>query len=189
MKKPTKPAGVKWKTFLRRVLLIVCGTILGINVYLANARSLVGNQLPMPFGFGAAIVLTGSMEPTFSAGDLIVVKETDVVAVDDIVVYQDGSSLVVHRVIDIADGSITTQGDANNVADDPIEVSAVKGIVLFWIPYAGHVVSFIKSPVGTICLIAAAIALVEIPHRKEKEKDDEERQKIIDEIRRLKDEQ
>lgn len=189
MKKPTKPAGVKWKTFLRRVLLIVCGTILGVNVYLANARSLVGNQLPMPFGFGAAIVLTGSMEPTFSAGDLIVVKETDVVAVDDIVVYQDGSSLVVHRVIDIADGSITTQGDANNVADDPIECSAVKGIVLFWIPYAGSVVSLIKSPVGTICLIAAAIALVEIPHRKEKEKDDEERQKIIDEIRRLKDEQ
>ena len=179
----------KWKNILRRLVLIVCGTVLGVNVYMTNARSLVGNQMPMPFGFGAAIVLSGSMEPTFSKGDLIVVKETDVVAVDDIVVYQDGGSLVVHRVVDMADGSITTQGDANNAADDPIERSAVKGTVLFWIPNGGDVVSMIKSPVGTICIIAAAIALVEVPHLKEKQKDDEERQKIIDEIRRLKDEE
>lgn len=188
VKKPIKPAGVKWKTFLRRVLLIVCGTILGINVYLANARSLVGNQLPMPFGFGAAVVLSGSMEPTFSTGDLIVVRECDSVAVDDIVVFQDGNSLVVHRVIALDGGSVITQGDANNVPDDPIDLSSVKGTVLFWIPHGGSVVSVIKSPVGTICLIAAAIALIEIPHLKEKQKDDEERQKIIDEIRRLKDE-
>ena len=189
MSKASSPKKAKWIVFLRRVLLIVCGTVLGINVYMANARSLVGNQMPMPFGFGAAIVLSGSMEPTFSKGDLIVVKETDIVAVDDIVVYQDGGSLVVHRVVDIADGSITTQGDANNAADDPIERSAIKGTVLFWIPHGGDVVSLIKSPLGTICIIAAAIALVEVPHLKEKQKDDEERQKIIDEIRRLKDEQ
>jgi len=34
--------------------------------------------------------------------------------------------------------------------------------------------------------VVAAIALVELPHRREKQKDDEERQKIIDEINRLK---
>ena len=185
----SKSANKKWKTILRRVLLILCGTILGVNVYMANARSLLGNQLPMPFGYGAAIVLTGSMEPTFSADALIIVKECESVAVDDIVVYQDGGSLVVHRVIAVDGNTITTQGDANNVADDPIQLEAVKGRVLFWIPAIGSVIALIKSPLGTICLIAAAIALVEIPHRKEKEKDDEERQKIIDEIRRLKDEQ
>ena len=188
VKKPEKPAGRKWKTILRRVLLIICGTIFGINVYLANARSLVGNQLPMPFGFGAAIVLSGSMEPTFAAGDLIIVKESETFAVDDIVVYQDGGSLVVHRVIAADGDTLTTQGDANNVADDPISHDAVKGTVLFWIPYGGTVVSLIKSPIGTICLIAAAIALVEVPHRREKQRDDEERQKLIDEIRQLKDE-
>lgn len=188
MKKPTTTAGAKWRTILRRVLLIVCGAVLGVNVYLANARSLVGNQLPMPFGFGAAMVLSGSMEPTFSTGDLIVVRECETVALDDIVVFQDGGSLVVHRVIAMDGGSIITQGDANNIPDEPIELSAVKGRVLFWIPHGGSVVSVIKSPIGTICLIVAAIALVEIPHRQEKQKDDEERQKIIDEIRRLKDE-
>ena len=50
--------------------------MIGFNVYLANAYGLVGNQLPMPFGYGAAVVLSGSMEPEFSEGDLILIKET-----------------------------------------------------------------------------------------------------------------
>jgi len=188
VKKLTHPTGAKWKTILRRVLLVLCGTALGVNVYMANAKSLMGNQLPMPFGYGAAIVLTGSMEPTFSANTLIFVEECDSVAVDDIVVYQDGGSLVVHKVIAVDGDTITTKGDANNVADDPISHADVKGRVLFWIPGIGSVIALIKSPVGTVCLIAAAIALVEIPHLRKKEQDDEERQKLIDEIRRLKDE-
>ena len=179
---------VKWKTLLKRLALIVCGAALGVNVYLTNAKTLAGNQMPMPFGFGSAVVLSGSMEPTFATGDLIVVREREDIAVDDIVVYQQGGSLVVHRVIAIDGDKITTRGDANNVADEPIERSAVKGTVWFWIPKLGNAVSVIKSPVGTICLLAAAVALVEIPHLKEKEKDDKEREKLIEEIKRLKDE-
>ena len=59
----------KLKSTFRLLLLILCGLILGVNVYLANANSLVGNQLPTPFGYGAAVVLSGSMEPEFSKGD------------------------------------------------------------------------------------------------------------------------
>ena len=187
MTKTTRSMG-KWKTALRRVLLVLCGVILGVNVYQTNAAVVAGNQLPMPFGFGSAVVLSGSMEPTFSTGDLIVVEECETVALDDIVVYQLGASLVVHRVIAVDGEYITTQGDANNVADAPIQVSAVKGRVLFWIPMLGDVVTAIKSPIGTVALIAAAIALVEIPYLREKEKDNEQRQKLIDEIKRLKDE-
>ena len=188
MKKPTKRKSVKLKDFTRRLLLVACGVALGVNVYLTNAQLVTGNQLPMPFGFGSAVVLSGSMEPTFSTGDLIVVGECESVAQDDIVVYQLGSSLVVHRVIAVDGDTITTQGDANNVADEPIHRSTIKGTVLFWIPKLGDVVSVIKSPLGTIGLIAAAIALVEIPHMKEKEKDDQQRQQLIEEIKRLKDE-
>ena len=176
----------KLNSVLRLFLLILCGLILGINVYLANANSLVGNQLPMPFGYGAAVVLSGSMEPEFSKGDLIVVNKTDVYEINDIVVFQDGNSLVVHRIINIDGETITTKGDANNTADEAISVFAVKGKVLFWIPYAGNIVGFIKTPLGTICIIAAAIALIEIPGRNEKKKDDEERRKILEEIERLK---
>ena len=110
----------------RLLLLIFCGLTLGINVYLANANSLVGNQLPMPFGYGAAVVLSGSMEPELSAGDLIVVKEAENYKQNDIVVFQDGNSLVVHRIIQIDGETITTKGDANKVTDEPISITAVK---------------------------------------------------------------
>ncbi|MBQ8184798.1 MAG: signal peptidase I [Lachnospiraceae bacterium] len=179
----------KWKDILRLFFLILCGGILGINIYLTNARSLVGNQLPMPFGYGAAIVLSGSMEPEFSKGDLIIVKETDTFSVNNIVVFQDGSSLVVHRIIEIQGDIITTKGDANNAADDPIPLSAIKGTVLLSVPFVGNVVSLLKTPFGTLCMIAAAVALTEIPRRKEKQRDYEQRQAIIDEIKRLKEEQ
>ena len=176
----------KLKNWFRLLFLIICGLMIGFNVYLANANGLVGNQLPMPFGYGAAVVLSGSMEPEFSEGDLILIKETKDYKQNDIVVFQGGNNLIVHRIIDIDGETITTKGDANKTADEPINVSNIKGKVLFWIPFLGNVVSFLKTPLGTVCIIASAIALIEIPHRREKKKDDEERQKIIEEIERLK---
>lgn len=178
----------KFPPVLRLILLVICGAVLGVNVYLANAKSLVGNQMPMPFGYGASVVLSGSMEPEFSKGDLIIVGEADSYQEHDIVVFQDGASLVVHRIIEIDGEKIITQGDANNVPDEPIESSAIKGKVLFHIDKLGTIVSFFKTPVGTVLIIAAAIALVEIPRRREKDADDAEKQKILEEIKRLREE-
>ena len=174
------------KNLIRIIVLVVCGAVLGVNVYLANANSLVGNKLPMPFGCGAAVVLSGSMEPEMSKGDLIFVKEADTFEVGDIVVFQDGHSLVVHRIIEINGEEYITQGDANNTADDPISKKDIKGLVFFCIPGVGNIVNILKTPLGTLCIIALAILLIEIPRRREKMKDDEEKQKIIDEINRLK---
>ena len=177
---------IKFKSILRLVVLAVCGGILGLNIYTANASKLVGDQMPMPFGYGGAVVLSGSMEPALSVGDLIIVSKDKPYAEQDLVVYQQNNTLVVHRVISIEEETIVTKGDANNVADSPVEKSAVKGTVIASVPMVGSAVNFIKTPMGTILLVAAAIALVELPHRREKQKDDEERQKIIDEINRLK---
>ena len=177
---------IKFKSILRLVVLAACGGILGLNIYTANASKLVGDQMPMPFGFGGAVVLSGSMEPALSVGDLIIVSKDKPYAEQDLVVYQQNNTLVVHRVISIEEETIVTKGDANNVADSPVEKSAVKGTVIAAVPMVGNAVNFVKTPMGTILLVAAAIALVELPHRREKQKDNEERQKIIDEINRLK---
>lgn len=175
-----------WYGIVRLALIVLCGGILGFNIYFANANSLLGNQLPMPFGYGAAVVLSGSMEPEMSKGDLIIVKETDSFVVDQIVVFQDGQSLVVHRIIEISGEKIVTKGDANNVADDPIDSSLVKGEVILVIPNMGSWIEGIKTPIGTIIIIAVAILLLEVPRLREKKKDDEEIEKIKEEIRRLK---
>lgn len=175
--------------FIRRVILAALGIVLGINVYLANANTLLGNQLPMPLGYGAAVVLSGSMEPTFSKDDLIFVKETDELNVGDIVVYQSGNELIVHRIVNIDGDMMVTQGDANNAADPAFEKSAVKGVVIGWIPQVGMLVNILKTPAGIILILVSAFLLVELSFQKQKDKDEQELDAIKEEIRRLKKEQ
>lgn len=185
MKQFQKPKP-KLKNLLRLLLLIICGLILGVNVYLANANSLVGNQLPMPFGYGMSVVLSGSMEQRLSVDDLVIIKATDDYQVNDIVLYQDGNSLVIHRIIDIDGDTVTTKGDANNVADEPINKSQIKGVLVCDIAGLGAVVNILKQPVSTVIILAAALLLTELSYRKEKDKDTEELDKIKAEIQKLK---
>lgn len=187
----TKPERSKWKkhpALWRRLLLGLLGVILGINIYLANAGRLLGNTLPMPFGYGAAVVLSGSMEPTFSRGDLILVKQTDSFSVGDIVVYQTEGILVVHRVIELDGDTIITQGDANSTSDPVFEKSAVKGTVIGWVPRVGILVNALKTPVGMILVLVCALLMIELSFRKQKEKDEKELEAIKEEIRRLRSE-
>lgn len=172
----------------RRLALAVLGIVLGLNAYLANARGLAGNQMPMPFGYGAAVVLSGSMEPTLSVHDLIFVRQAESYEVGDIVVYQSGGTLIVHQVIAKDGQTLTTKGTANNIADDPIEMRHVKGKVVGHIPAVGRVVNALKSPVSVCILLIAAFALTELSFRREKDKDERELEAIKEEIRRLKEE-
>lgn len=179
---------IKVSRILQILAVAVCGAILGVNIYFANAKNVTRNRLPMPFGVGIATVLSGSMEPEMSKGDLIFVKEEKNISVDDIIVYDNGNELIVHRVILIEDGMITTKGDANTSPDEPISYEAIKGEVVLTVPFIGKIVDFIKTPVGTIIILALAIALLEIPRIREKKKDTEEIDRIKEEIRKIKDE-
>lgn len=179
----------KHSALWRRVILIICGLMLGVNVYLFNANQLVGNSMPMPFGVGMAVVLSGSMEPAMSVGDLIIVRETDDFQVGDAIVFESAGEMIVHRIVMMNENMIVTQGDANNVPDEPIDYEAVKGKVLVCIPWIGHVAQFFKTPVGIILLLAAAFGLVELSYRQERSRDDDELEEIKAEIRKLRKEQ
>ncbi len=170
---------------LRYLLLAALAAVVGLNVYALNAERLVGDRLPMPFGYGAAVVLSGSMEPELSAGDLVIVGDSGSVEVGDVVVYQDGNVLVVHRVVEIDGDVMVTKGDANNVADAPMSVSAVRGEVLASIPLLGTVVGWLKSPAGTVLVLAAAVVLLEAPRWAERRREEEERRAVLAEIERL----
>ena len=184
----SKNRKIKQNAIWRHILLVICGLLLGINIYLVNANNLLGNKLPMPFGYGTAVVLSGSMEPTFSKDDLIVVKKTDSIDIGDIVVYQSNNSLVVHRVVYVDDDVVTTKGDANNIEDVSFDKSAIKGVVVGCIPGLGVVVNAIKTPVGTVVVLLCAFLLIELSFRKQKESDDKRIEEIKAEIRRLKEE-
>ena len=177
------------KTVIRIVLLVLVALIIGVNIYTINASRLAGDSVPMPFGVGAAVVLSGSMEPALSAGDLLIVAEREVYEVGDVVVFQGGRMAVTHRIVSISEDEVITRGDANNVEDTPITPAQLKGEVILAIPLLGYAVNVIKTPLGTLCILVLAIFLLERSFSLEKEKDIQELERIKAEIEKLKQEQ
>lgn len=173
---------------LRYLILGLLALIIGGNIFSLNASRLTGNQVPMPFGYGASVVLSGSMEPALSVGDLLILQEADAYFEGDMVVYQSGQMAVVHRVVSINEETAVTRGDANNSNDTPIPVTAIKGRVIASVPNVGRVVWAIKSPTGLIVTIALAVLLVELSYRDEKKDKIQEQEQLKAEIRKLKQE-
>ncbi len=77
------------------------------------------------FGYRILYVVTGSMEPTISVDDYVVVKSADTSSLqkgDIIAFYSEDpeirGKLVIHRILEVEeDGSFIMKGDANPVAD------------------------------------------------------------------------
>lgn len=178
-----KKTGGTWLS-LRWLFIVIGSLILGIHIYLWNGYHLVGNKLPMPFGYGMAVILSGSMEDTLSIDDLVLIHRQKEYEVGDIVVYQSDAELIIHRIVKMDKDELVTQGDANHVPDAPIRFSDVKGKMIGHIPGIGAVVRRLKTPIGVFGTLAAAILLLELSYRKEGNK--EEQEKLREEIARLK---
>ena len=182
--KSSKKSGV-----IRIILIAVISLVLGFGVYEWNAKSLTGNVLPMPFGVGVGVVMSGSMEPQLSVGDLIVVKECDSYEQGDYVVFQQNGILIVHEIIRIEGDVIVTRGTANDSEDEPISLKNIKGKVVFDLAGVGTVVTWIKSPVGTILILFLAGYFLVRSYSAENKKTNDNAEKIEEikkEIERLK---
>lgn len=173
----------------RRLILVFISIFLGVTIYLWNAKSLAGNSLPMPFGCGVSVILSGSMEPALSVNDVVFIRSAKTYNVGDIVVYQSGRELIIHRITEINGDKIVTRGDANNISDAPVDISDVKGRLCGKIPYAGAAVRVLKSPAVIFLTLAAAFLLLELSYRRDKSKDLDEIEKIKEEIKNLKESQ
>lgn len=179
----------KFKDIMRIMLIAFIAVIIGFKIYSWNAETLGGKAMPMPFGYSSAVVLSGSMEPELSVNDLIIVHQQESYDIGDVIVYQNGYDLIVHRIIDINGETVTTMGDANNTADEPISEKNIKGCVVKSIPFLGVIVNFLKSTVGIIIMIVAAFLLIEMSFHQKKKQDYKDIDAIKAEIRRLKEEQ
>ena len=173
---------------LRAVLILVIILTLGLTVYTWNAKRMMHNELPMPFGVGASVVLTGSMEPTLRVNDLVVVKRADEYNVGDIVVFQQGNQLIIHRIIEKNDeeAKITTKGDANNIDDGQIPVSAVKGKYSFRVPFVGLIVKGLKTVPGIIIVLGLSAFLMIRSWRNERMESDKDLDDLRKQIAELK---
>ena len=140
-------------------------------------------------GYSFFKVITGSMEPELSTGDLLLVVAREEYKADEVVVFLDGRSAVVHRIISMDGDTVITQGDANNQADEPISTELICGKVVLAIPLLGYLVSVIKTPLGTLLILALAVWLLNRSFRREQKEKTEQLDMIRAEIERLKAEQ
>ena len=101
-------------------------------------------------------IISNSMKPLISRGDVVVVEKVDKKSVKtiknyDIIVYMLDKVAIAHRVINIEehnDGTIllTTMGDNNNAPDPKkVKTNQIVGKVKFKIPYLGYPSIYLKE--------------------------------------------
>lgn len=152
---------------------VLSGLFSGITTALVIVACLLAIALavvPRLMGGSALTVLTGSMEPTYSPGDMVAVKaaKANEIQVGDVVTFQPNSGdpmLITHRVITkqlggTPDGTLfVTQGDANGAADKPIVAAQIRGVVMYHVPYIGHAAMAVGEH-RQFVVVAAATALL-----------------------------
>ena len=86
-------------------------------------------------------------------------KSYEEIQMYDVLTYTTGSTLICHRVVDLYESNgeqyIVTRGDSNNMDDEPINFSVVRGKVVKVLPFAGRVVLFFQSPYFTIAFCSS----------------------------------
>lgn len=87
------------------------------------------------------IITGGSMAPTIGLGDAIIITRPPAVLEPGMIVtLEAGGEMVTHRLVELrADGTLVTQGDANNAAEEwqPGQARIV-GVCRLRVPFAGY---------------------------------------------------
>lgn len=116
---------------------------------------------PAQFGgaVGYVVIRGNSMEPTFSAGDLVVTREALEYRVGDVAAYRHPEvGLVVHRIIGREGERFVFQGDNNDFTDgyQPLP-GEMAGRLWFHVPKVGSWLLGLRHPLPIAALTALAI--------------------------------
>lgn len=149
---------------VQKITLVVLALVLLINIYILVMNIAFKKDLVKVFGFAQTIVITGSMEPAIKAGDFLIIREQKEYQAGDIVTYNWGESFVTHRILEIDGGQAVTKGDSNNIVDDPIPLSSIRGKVYIRIPGAGKIILFLKTSLGILIMVIIGFLLIELPY-------------------------
>lgn len=139
-------------------------------VFAALALPALAYFVPATVGDDVAyVVLSGSMEPGYSPGDVVFVEHVEprTLAVGDVVTFRVNTGMIVtHRIIEALpqeEGRVAfrTQGDANEDADPFLVTEGmVIGKVEKTMPLWGHVVMTMRSKQGILLFVMLPCAIL-----------------------------
>lgn len=162
----SRPKRVPWRR---------SANVLGLLVLIAVVLPFVIYAVPQVVGASQGyVVLSGSMEPVMSPGDVVIVESVDPAQIEegDIITFGGGGGATptTHRVIGVTerDGTLSfeTKGDNNDDADSArVTPGEVQGKVMsvgghpFVIPLIGYVIQFAGTQTGFFALFAVPLVL------------------------------
>ena len=163
--------GHKIASVIGIILCIILIPMLIFNITLIIKGFVNPDKVPSVFGISPLIVQSGSMEAQIHTGDVVIVKnvDTSTLKAGDIVAFKSGNVVVTHRISEIVttesgEKAFVTKGDANNVNDSgSVQLTDVKGKVVYHSLKMGKVVEFCTSPFGIMCVLAVAALIYFMP--------------------------
>ena len=158
--------------------------ILILIIYGKAVMTFTNNMYPNFFGYTVLQVESGSMEPTISTSDVILVKlDNNNVQKDDIISYISEDSIITHRVMFIDGDKYTCKGDANNTIDTTITKSMIIGEVVKIYPKLGIWKKVFSEPqIILVLFITLVLFDIALSRKKPEEKKKEEKKEEEEEI-------
>ncbi len=124
------------------------------------------------------VIVSGSMEPTISLGDIAIVKKirnVSQVGLGDIIAFKFGDEVVMHRIVAIEQESnipvFVTKGDANRDIDPwVVEPDKIIGKVVYVIPKLGipliYALMYLNNPFTILGIVVVVLLYTYIPRIK-----------------------
>lgn len=160
---------------IQKIIILLLAVVLTLNVMVLASKVIFKEDLPKVFGYSQAVVLSGSMSPELEVGDVVLYKVQDEYFVGDVIIFEVSDYFVTHRIIEEVENGFITQGDANNVSDDwVVEYSQIHGKMIATIPNFGGIISFLKTPLGVIILVACGFAVYKLSSKRDRQNVQEE---------------
>lgn len=144
------------EVILNIIIVLVLILVILASIYVSQTK-LMHKDYANVLGYTGFEVITGSMSGTIEIGDVVIVKLTDDIKENDIIVYKDDNAFITHRIIKIDNELITTKGDVNNSEDKQISKEQIIGKVIKIVPKVSVWRKVLSTPAVVISIVIAII--------------------------------
>lgn len=155
------------KSIFRNYIVLII--LIAVTLSLLSSKSqLIYNLI----GYRSYVVLSESMMPSISPGDVVLVKNINRTTIkeNDIVTFYEYDETVTHRIKEVLDNGYITKGD-NNISNDLqiIKEENIVGKVVLIVPIVGKIFLLLSNPyIMSLELVLLGIILIlnKVPYQR-----------------------